>query len=251
MLMSAALRRARTITRNPLAALSLVFSMAALLLFVPSAQAGASTSLVGLTNNARASSDLPPLAVSADLSAAASRQASRMAASGTLYHTPNLGGVVCCWSSLGENVGEGASTGVIFSAFMASPEHRANILNSSYTQIGVGIAVDSKGTMWVSEIFRRPSGVVSAQPPAPAPQARQAQPPRTTATVVRPPAPPPRVAAPGVPSAPPQRASRDLARPPVVIAQRFAAALSGQSAERGLDPVSRMLAFVAATGGAG
>ena len=38
-------------------------------------------------------------------------------------------------------------------AFMASPEHRANILDSRYTRVGVGIYHDAQGAMWVTEMF--------------------------------------------------------------------------------------------------
>ena len=141
---------------------------------------------------------------------------------------------------------------------MASAPHRANILSATYTQVGVGVAVDRHGTLWVSEIFRKPS--TTAAPPAAAP----------TTVIVRPPAPPPvrtkRVPAPPpkashVPAQPPAvpttlsgasggRASRDLAGARLSLAEaaRFAAALVSK-ATAGADPVSRMLGFVAATAG--
>lgn len=255
MFVSAGPRGASTLTRNPVAALSFVLVLAAMLVVAPSAPAGATTGILALTNSARMSRGLPALTTSADLTAAASQQAGRMAGAGRLYHTPNLGGAVCCWSALGENVGEGASTNEIFSAFMASAEHRANILNGSYTQVGVGLVVDASGRMWVSEIFRRPSGAVAAPPSAaPAPRPRPA-PARTHAPAQAPaPAPAQRatvraVAPPADPPPPPTRASRDLAggRLPIEAAQRFAAELAGASAAQGFDPVSRMLDFVAAT----
>jgi hypothetical protein len=47
---------------------------------------------------------------------------------------------------------------------MNSPDHRAQILDPGYTQMGVGTAVGKDGTLWVAEVFRTPSG-------APAPTA--------------------------------------------------------------------------------
>jgi hypothetical protein len=41
---------------------------------------------------------------------------------------------------------------------MNSPDHRAQILDSGYTQMGVGTAVGADGTIWVAEVFRTPTG---------------------------------------------------------------------------------------------
>jgi uncharacterized protein YkwD len=38
---------------------------------------------------------------------------------------------------------------------MHSPEHKANILDRDYTQVGIG-AVTVNGRVWVAEVFRRP-----------------------------------------------------------------------------------------------
>jgi hypothetical protein len=43
-------------------------------------------------------------------------------------------------------------------ALMNSSAHRAQILDSGYTQMGVGTAVDGDGTLWVAQVFRTPSG---------------------------------------------------------------------------------------------
>lgn len=229
-------------------ALALVIALAGLVIAAGGARADSSSSFVGMVNSARAAHGLPSLAVSSDLSAAARAQASRMAASRTLAHTPNLGGAVCCWSALGENVGEGPSASAIEAAFMNSAEHRANILSGSYTQIGVGAVVDSTGTLWVSEIFRRPIGAAPAPAPKPvvthpaAPAAPTqhrvpiAKRPVAAATVatVRPPA-----------AAAQPRASRDLARVSLQEAQRLAKQLDDAPGVQGVDPVSRLLDFVA------
>jgi hypothetical protein len=45
---------------------------------------------------------------------------------------------------------------------MNSPEHLANILDSDYTQIGVGVTVDRSGIIWVTEDFRQPMGSTPA-----------------------------------------------------------------------------------------
>ena len=38
-------------------------------------------------------------------------------------------------------------------AWMASPPHRANIMNGAFTQVGVGIAFASDGRVWVCVDF--------------------------------------------------------------------------------------------------
>jgi len=217
-----------------------------------SASSDPASSLVSATNQARAAAGVGALSLSGDLSAAATRQAQNMAASGVLYHTPNLNTAVCCWVVLGENVGEGPSAARLHSAFMASPEHRANILRASFTQIGVGYAIDRKGTLWVSEIFRRPSGTVTAVKPA----AIVRPPARSTPRVeskpsVKPAAPDTRppvaalaVVAPA--NAPPaEPVSRDLVRLPLAAAQRLAAQIGDGATVTGTNPVSRLLDFAA------
>ncbi|MFL6240474.1 MAG: CAP domain-containing protein [Actinomycetes bacterium] len=132
----------------------------AALLLVTSAPAHASSAgeFVSDTNSARASHGLSGLSVSSDLTSVAQRHAASMARSGTLYHNPSLESDVCCWRAIGENVGEGPSESQVQSAFMNSAPHRDNILSSAYTQIGVGVATDSHGTLWVDEVFREPTG---------------------------------------------------------------------------------------------
>jgi len=109
-------------------------------------------------NSARAANGVPGLAWSSDLAAVARHQAERMAASGDLAHNPNLGSDVTGWQIVAENIGYGPTWSSIQDAFMASPEHKANILDSRLTQLGVGTAVDADGTVWVSQVFRLPFG---------------------------------------------------------------------------------------------
>jgi hypothetical protein len=56
------------------------------------------------------------------------------------------------YSSAGENIGWEAGSGspasYINSAFMASPDHRANILDSHYTEMGVGSDESAPGVTW-------------------------------------------------------------------------------------------------------
>ena len=109
-------------------------------------------------NAARANAGLPAYSYAGDLAAAARGQAERMAASGELYHNPNLTSEVGGWSRIGENVAYAGDWRSAHDVLMNSPEHRAQILDAGYTQMGVGTAVSKDGTFWVAEVFRTPSG---------------------------------------------------------------------------------------------
>jgi hypothetical protein len=115
-------------------------------------------------NAARANAGLPAYAYAGDLTAAARGQAERMAASGELYHNPDLTNEVAGWSRIGENVAYAGNWRSAHEALMNSPEHRAQILDSGYTQMGVGTAVSNDGTFWVAEVFRTPSGATTGAP---------------------------------------------------------------------------------------
>ena len=129
------------------------------------------------------------------------------------------------FGSAGENIGwmngqSGAQAAATYinNAFMNSPEHRDNILNSSYTDLGVGSANSGAATwsgagsyqdVWMfAEEFAQISGHASA--PAPTASRAPAAAPRTSSVPVQrnSPAPPPPSQAPVVtappPSAPPQ-----------------------------------------------
>jgi uncharacterized protein YkwD len=76
-----------------------------------------------------------------------------MAGSG-LAHNPDLGGDlqragITGWRSYGENVGYGSDVDQVHARFMGSAGHRANILNPTYSQVGIGV-VRSGGTVWVT-----------------------------------------------------------------------------------------------------
>ena len=57
-----------------------------------------------------------------------------------LSHSKLSDGVTLSWRALGENVGYSSSISKIHTNLMNSSGHRANILNSSYDRVGVGIA---------------------------------------------------------------------------------------------------------------
>ena len=137
---------------------------------------GEASALVEATNASRQRlAGAEPLARAADLDAVAQRHAEAMAARGGLFHNAELASQVEGWRIVAENVGVGMDIGRIHQAFLDSPSHRANVLDARLTQLGVGIVVagEGDGRIWVVEVFRTPMAAASAPPastaaPAPA-----------------------------------------------------------------------------------
>jgi uncharacterized protein YkwD len=120
--------------------------------------------VVDLTNQARAQNGLPPLQVNSALVAMAQMQSNNMAQLNEMEHVlpgvadPTLQsrsaafGYNYAW--LGENIAFNyPDAPSVVAAWMNSPEHRANILNPNYTDIGVGIAWNSLGQAYATQDF--------------------------------------------------------------------------------------------------
>ncbi|KRQ87144.1 Chlorophenol reductase precursor [Caloramator mitchellensis] len=61
------------------------------------------------------------------------------------------------FSAAGENIAMGQRTPQeVMNAWMNSPGHRSNILNPTYTQIGVGLAKDKAGRCYWTQMFIKP-----------------------------------------------------------------------------------------------
>ncbi|KAB8316380.1 CAP domain-containing protein [Tolypothrix campylonemoides VB511288] len=100
-----------------------------------------------LTNQERAKNGLPPLKANAELNYAADKYAEEMSKRGVLSHTGSDGSKA--WDRaeavgyeaqmMGENIAAGQRTPEqVVKGWMDSPGHRANILRSQYTDIGIG-----------------------------------------------------------------------------------------------------------------
>lgn len=111
--------------------------------------------VVQLVNDARQENGLQPLAASGELSRVARIKSQDMVDQNYFSHTsPTYGtpfqmltsfGV--SYRTAGENIAYGQRTPrEVVAAWMNSPGHRANILNASYTQIGVGYV--ASGNYW-------------------------------------------------------------------------------------------------------
>jgi len=123
--------------------------------------------LIPLINRARGDSGLPPLVEDPLLTAAAQQFAEFIALHGVFSHTADgrtLDARVeaagySSWRALGENLAEGYATPEeAVAAWLASDGHRANILNPSFTETGVGCASNAAspyGYFWVQEFGSR------------------------------------------------------------------------------------------------
>ena len=156
-------RRARPLGRRLAAgivATGLLVPAAAALSASPALASDKADSFIARINKARVNHGERAYTERADLDAVAQAQADRMANRNTLFHNPDLTSDVTHWLAVGENVGVGPTVDAIADAFMQSPEHRANILDNDYTEVGVGTTV-ANGRIWVAEVFRKPSVTTS------------------------------------------------------------------------------------------
>jgi uncharacterized protein YkwD len=119
---------------------------------------GATARVVQLVNAERAKVGCHPLTVNAKLTKAAQAHSADMAAHQNMSHTGSDGSspgdritrAGYTWSAYGENVAYGYATPEqVMTGWMNSPGHRANILNCSYKEIGVGLA--QPGSYWTQD----------------------------------------------------------------------------------------------------
>src|SRR5262249_52613045 len=138
----------------------------------PYAMSAVEAEVVRLVNVERTSRGLAALAVNPLLSDAAEWHSSDMArlsntigGSAALRHTPlgswvpppharmDYPGYSGCWS-WGENIALGHPTAqAVVAAWMNSPGHRANILSTTFTEVGVGLAVNAQGVAFWTQDF--------------------------------------------------------------------------------------------------
>lgn len=114
--------------------------------------------VAALVNEQRAANGLQPLTLSAALSNAARTKSQDMHDNHYFAHeSPTYGSPFemlksfgISYRTAGENIAMGYATPeAVMNAWMNSSGHRANILNASYTQIGIGYVAD--GNYWTQE----------------------------------------------------------------------------------------------------
>ncbi len=113
-----------------------------------------SETLLELTNRERARYKRKAYIRTAELDRNAAEYAAKLT-SGRLVHATDLSiGVSGAWLKLGENLGRGKELLAIHHALMASPTHRANLLDTGFTQIGIAVIHTDAGLVLV-ERFRQ------------------------------------------------------------------------------------------------
>jgi uncharacterized protein YkwD len=107
----------------------------------------------------------PELIWSSELARLARASSDRMASRAAMGHDPRVGDTLA-GTRHGDNVGyrSAGSTSTaaaarahasnIVKAWMASSGHRANILDGSFTHVGVGVSIGSDGRFWATVVFQ-------------------------------------------------------------------------------------------------
>lgn len=115
-----------------------------------------------LLNLARAREGLTSLKLDTKLQDAARQHSQLMAEKNQLLHqvggepefSRRLENAGAQFSSSGENVAFNQTADAAHDALMESPPHRANILNTKFNSVGIGV-VSKGGNLWVTEDFAR------------------------------------------------------------------------------------------------
>ena len=105
-------------------------------------------------NRARTNVEAGKLRLDPELSKVARKHTLEMVNDGSLFHqtAAQFRRRVTNWNLIGENVGLGARVKSLHKAFMASPLHKANIVNPAFRYMGVGVKKIGD-RMWVTVVF--------------------------------------------------------------------------------------------------
>lgn len=113
--------------------------------------------IIKYTNVERSQHHMAKLKSESCLDKYAQAQAKRQAQQARMFHQ-DLSKVLraCKVSLVGENVAYGYESGRLnVTAWMNSPPHRENILNSKFRMIGVGVATAANGQVYTAQVFGR------------------------------------------------------------------------------------------------
>ena len=117
------------------------------------------TALYAMVNAARASEHGRPLAPDVRLEALAQEHAEAMRRARRTAHDVGDGDLdqrlerAGLELSAGENVAHAKSATLAQRALWASPSHRENLLFRGFDAVGIGVAPDPDGTLWVCQVF--------------------------------------------------------------------------------------------------
>jgi len=126
------------------------------------ATANDEAAFVAALNQVRAANGLPAFSMNSELSTLSRGYAQVMADAGEIFHaSPISAGYTGSWAKLGANVS------VLVDALVASPGHLANIIDPSFTQIGVGVVWKDSALCTTHRFLQLPGPL--RQPPLPPP----------------------------------------------------------------------------------
>ncbi|MCK7622449.1 sigma-70 family RNA polymerase sigma factor [Streptomyces sp. RS10V-4] len=126
----------------------------------PSAPTGVVDQVVALANKERTAAGCSPLTGDPQLQNAAQSHSDDMAARHFFDHSnpdgadpgQRITAAGYRWSTYGENIARGQQTATaVMESWMNSPGHRANILNCSFKNIGVGVHNGAGGPWWTQD----------------------------------------------------------------------------------------------------
>lgn len=122
----------------------------------------APSTLARMLDAVRAHERIAPLHRDGRLDALARAHAKRMVDTRTVGHdvgdgdpTQRLEAAGIDARETGENVAHAPTLALAHRALYASPSHRSNMLRSEFDALGVGVVMDTDGSVWVSELFTR------------------------------------------------------------------------------------------------
>ncbi|ARX89048.1 hypothetical protein SMD44_08535 [Streptomyces alboflavus] len=120
--------------------------------------------MLSLVNAERQKAGCRPLTTNSKLATAAQRHSADMKARNYFSHTSPDGtdpgrritAAGYRWSTYGENIARGQQTAKsVMTSWMNSSGHRANILNCSFKELGVGVVKGSGGPWWTQNFGAR------------------------------------------------------------------------------------------------
>ncbi|WP_250861083.1 CAP domain-containing protein [Oceanirhabdus seepicola] len=115
-----------------------------------------------IVNNERQKAGVPVLKLSNEVNNVAQKKAQDMINNKYFSHTsPTYGSPFemlrkynISYKAAGENIAQGQKSATeVMKSWMSSSGHRANILSKNYSHIGIGSAVDNKGTRYWVQMF--------------------------------------------------------------------------------------------------
>ncbi|HEY7401091.1 MAG TPA: CAP domain-containing protein [Actinomycetota bacterium] len=134
--------------------LAVLLALLAVSTATPASAAGLRAKMFSLINDARTNHGVPKLDLDVRLSQHAKHHSRRMADLNLVYHSAQVENWLSDvdWSIYGENIGKAHTLKRVKELWMASPAHKANVLNEKFDYVGVGVVKQGKW-FWVTAIF--------------------------------------------------------------------------------------------------